>query len=157
MLKTAILTQKMTHFVCFCVGMVISFTFYNKKNKATPTMVINVPMTSFTEIFCLWMSAYGTMISTGVSAIRVEAMPALAYCTAMSESDTPRKGPKIVVKVAKVMPFLSWIALPTCGSDLVNAKMRKKPAKPAMARMQVPANGIILVMACGASEGMDWA
>ena len=143
MLKTTILTQKMTHFVCFCVGMVISFTFYNKKNKATynkknkatPTMVINVPMTSFTEIFCLWMSAYGTMISTGVSAIRVEATPALAYCTAMSESDTPRKGPKIVVKVAKVMPFLSWIALPTCGSDLVNAKMRKKPAKPAMARM----------------------
>ena len=54
-------------------------------------MVIKVPITSLIEIFCLWMMAYGTMMSTGVSAISVEAMPALAYWTAMSESDTPRK------------------------------------------------------------------
>ena len=69
--------------------------------------MINVPITSLTEIFCLWMMAYGAMMSTGVSAIRVEAMPALAYCTAISESDTPRKGPKKVVKAAKVMPLRS--------------------------------------------------
>ena len=29
-------------------------------------MVITVPTISFIEIFCLWINAYGTMMSTGV-------------------------------------------------------------------------------------------
>ena len=43
----------------------------------------------------------------GVSAIKVEAMPALVYCTAISENPTPTKGPKIVVAVATVIPLRS--------------------------------------------------
>ena len=46
----------------------------------------------------------------GVIAISVEAMPAAVYCTAISEKPTPTKGPKIVVAVATVKPFLSCIA-----------------------------------------------
>lgn len=47
------------------------------------------------------------MIMIGVSAIKVEAMPASVYYTAMSEKETPRKGPKIVPPVAAVIAFLS--------------------------------------------------
>ena len=43
----------------------------------------------------------------GVKAINVEAMPALVYCTAISEKPTPTNGPKMVVEVATVMPFIS--------------------------------------------------
>ena len=36
----------------------------------------------------------GGMMSTGTMAMIVEAMPVLVSCTARSEKDTPRKGPK---------------------------------------------------------------
>ncbi len=45
------------------------------------------------------------MIMMGVSAINVEAMPALVYCTAISENPTPTNGPKMVVAVATVIPL----------------------------------------------------
>ena len=50
------------------------------------------------------------MMMMGVSAISVDAMPALVYCTAINEKPTPMKGPKIVVVVATVMPLVSWKA-----------------------------------------------
>ena len=39
-------------------------------------------------------------MNTGVRAISVEAIAASAYCTAISESETPRTGPKMVSSTA---------------------------------------------------------
>ena len=51
---------------------------YSKKNSATPVMLTARPMISLKRIFFLLISTSGTRISTGVRAIKVEAMPALA-------------------------------------------------------------------------------
>ena len=47
------------------------------------------------------------MMKTGVSAIKVEAMPASVYCTAMSERETPMKGPVMVAHTAAFIPLRS--------------------------------------------------
>ena len=128
---------------------------YSRKKSATPVMVMSVPMTSLAVMRCLLIMAYGTMISTGVSAIRVDAMPALAYWTAISDRDTPRKGPKKVVRAAKPMPLQSCSASRTCQRDLRRARMAAKPIRPKTARMKVPAKGISRVIAAGASAGPE--
>ena len=57
MIKTTIPTLKRAYFAYYGIGITISIAFYTKKNKATPTIVIKVPITSLTDIFCLWMMA----------------------------------------------------------------------------------------------------
>ena len=81
-----------------------------KKNRLTPMTEIKAPTIAFQVIFS-WKSQYeGRRMMMGVIAISVEAMPAAVYCTAISEKPTPTKGPKMVVAVATVSPFLSCIA-----------------------------------------------
>jgi len=71
---------------------------------------MKAPTIAFQVIFS-WKSQYeGRRMMMGVIAISVEAMPAAVYCTAISEKPTPTKGPKMVVAVATVSPFLSCIA-----------------------------------------------
>ena len=70
----------------------------------------------------------------GVIAISVEAMPAAVYCTAISEKPTPTKGPKIVVAVATVKPFLSCIASRNGSKPLRQYSNKVKPLMPATQR-----------------------
>lgn len=80
------------------------------KNSDTPITLIIAPTTSLAVIFCLKKKCDGHRIKIGVSAINVEAMPAFVYCTAINETDTPIKGPKIVAPRAAFIPFTSRIA-----------------------------------------------
>lgn len=81
------------------------------------------------------------MMSTGVSAMMVEAIPDSVYCTAIRDSETPRNGPKIVARVIKLNPFLLWKALRRRWVCFVRSIIRKKPANPAIARIMVEEKG----------------
>ena len=50
--------------------------FYRRKNSATPVMLTSTPITSLNLMRCLSNTAAGISISTGVSAISVDAIPA---------------------------------------------------------------------------------
>lgn len=50
--------------------------FYRRKNSATPVMLTSTPTTSLNLMRCLSNTADGISISTGVSAISVDAIPA---------------------------------------------------------------------------------
>ena len=78
-----------------------------KKNRLTPKTEMKAPTTARHVIFS-WNSQYeGKRMMMCVRAINVEAIPAAVYCTAISENPTPTKGPKSVVAMATVTPFLS--------------------------------------------------
>ena len=83
------------------------------------------------------------MIIIGVSAIRVEATPALVYWTAISEKPTPTKGPKMVVRVAAVMLVRSVRFLASDLYPSLNLMRMRKPMIPATQRKKLAKNGSI--------------
>ena len=82
------------------------------------------------------------MMKTGVSAIKVEAMPASVYCTAISESDTPMNGPVMVAHTAAFIPLKSRIEVARVWNCFWNPITQRKPIAPVTARMKVEAKGI---------------
>lgn len=78
----------------------------------------------------------------GVNAISVEAMPALVYCTAMSEKPTPTKGPKMVVAVATDMPLASCSASRNGDSPSRKYISNVNPTMPAIQRTKLALKGI---------------
>ena len=76
----------------------------------------------------------GKRMIIGVIAMSVEAIPAAVYCTAISEKPTPTKGPKMVVAVATVNPFLSCMASRKGAIPLRKYSNSEKPMMPAMQR-----------------------
>ena len=80
-------------------------------------------------------------------------MPARAYCTAMSESDTPMKGPKRVVRPVNLMPVRSFRAARSCGSWPSRAIQTKNPTMPVRERIIVDAKGMAQLNASGAFAG----
>ena len=81
-------------------------------------------------------------MSTGVNAIKVDAMPAFAYSTAIRDRDTPMKGPKKVVRKANRIPLLFFSAALTSPNCLLSNSNIKNPVNPKTALMNVPAKGI---------------
>ena len=82
------------------------------------------------------------MMNTGVSAIKVEAMPASVYCTAMSERETPMKGPVMVAHTAAFIPLRSRTDVAYVWNCFWKPMTQRKPIAPVTARMKVEANGI---------------
>ena len=78
----------------------------------------------------------------GVSAISVEAMPALVYWTAISENPTPTKGPKMVVATAIVIPLLSCRASRNGVKPSRTYSNKVKPMMPAIQRKKLALKGI---------------
>ena len=77
----------------------------------------------------------------GVRAIRVEATPAFVYCTAISDNDTPTKGPK---KVPEAEVTIADLSENEEISFLISPRQRSMIRKPT-----TPANALI----CVASKG----
>ncbi len=82
------------------------------------------------------------MIRTGASAIRVAATPASVYCTARSDSETPRKGPKKAPMPVLVMALRSASAARTLGQRPVAVKTTTNPTSPTSTRIWVEAKAL---------------
>ena len=79
-------------------------------------------------------------MKTGVSAIKVEAIPASVYCTAISERDTPMKGPVMVAHTAAFIPFLSLTEVASVWNLRCSPITQRKPIAPVTARIKVEAS-----------------
>ena len=133
--------------------MVISF-FYSRKKRATPAILKMTPIISFGLTGCLYMRANGAIIRTGVSAIKVEAIPVSVYWTAARDRDTPITGPKRVVSVAKATPLFSLKIPLKLERSLCRAIQQMNPAPPIIARIIVEANGSMGSISAVASGGI---
>lgn len=78
----------------------------------------------------------------GVVAIIVEAIAVLVCCTAMRESDTPRKGPKIAPPNIAFRALLSRRPSMNILPRPVSRIMSAKPVAPVIILIWVAANGI---------------
>ena len=82
------------------------------------------------------------MMKTGVNAMSVEAIPASVYCTAISERDTPMKGPVMVAHTAAFIPLRSRTDVANVWNYFWKPITQRKPIAPVTARMKVEAKGI---------------
>ena len=80
-------------------------------------------------------------MSTGESDMIVIATPVEVYCVAMSESDTPTKGPNTTVAAMSSQPRPSVQARRNAPPLPAKKRMSRKPGNPATARICVAANG----------------
>ena len=80
-------------------------------------------------------------MSTGESDMIVIATPVEVYCVAMSESDTPTKGPNTTVAAMSSQPRPSVQARRSAPPLPAKKRMSRKPGNPATARICVAANG----------------
>jgi len=110
-----------------------------RKKSITPVTAMTAPVISFQLSFSLKMITAGGMISTGTIAMMVAAIPARVCCTANSENETPRKGPKMEPRVIRCMADRFFRALKICDQRFVKKKMMKKPMIPVITLICVEA------------------
>lgn len=117
------------------------------KNRHTPPTLMTAPITSRRVTFWWKISAAGAMISTGVRAKRVCAMPVAVYSVAISERLTPTNGPKNIDQKAHFSALRSFNALRSGAAlPLENRNSsRRNPASPMVPRIMVEANGMLIL------------
>jgi len=101
-----------------------------KKNSATPPTVITAPAISFQLIFSLNKITEGAIIKTGVIDINVAAIPACVCCTASSENETPRNGPKNAPRVIRFIAGIFLTAALNRGHRFIKVRTNTKPITP---------------------------
>lgn len=122
----------------------VKLGFYRKKRQ-TPATLITAPMTSRRRTRWWKRSAAGAMMSTGVRAKRVWAMPVEVYCVARREALTPMKGPKTVAPKTHHIALRSWMAWLSFATACLSKRKwsRANPASPIKARIIVAAKGTV--------------
>ena len=123
------------------------------KKSDAPATAMTAPTTSCRLTFVPNISREGQRIRTGVSDIKVWAMPAFVIPTAIRLRLTPKNGPSNMAPIAAAAPFRSVKKQSIFRHFLRKIRVAPKPISPIMARICVPAKGIIAATSV-ASVGM---